>query len=170
MNELKASAAVSLIVTECDSPSVLLLRRAKNKHDPWSGQWAFPGGKWEEGDADLIDTSIRETYEECGCLLSRDELTMTLPFATAGNYSGYPVLVAPFLWRLKEKKELQLDTTEIEEARWQEIEILKDPKLHNDDLVIPEYPEIKFPYISLDDIPLWGFNYRVLMDYLGSSD
>ncbi|MCH8845952.1 MAG: CoA pyrophosphatase [Proteobacteria bacterium] len=170
MNELKASAAVSLIVTECDSPSVLLLRRAKNKHDPWSGQWAFPGGKWEEGDADLIDTSIRETYEECGCLLSRDELTMTLPFATAGNYSGYPVLVAPFLWRLKEKKELQLDTTEIEEARWQEIEILKDPKLHNDDLVIPEYPEIKFPYISLDDIPLWGFTYRVLMDYLGSSD
>ena len=170
MNELKASAAVSLIVTECDSPSVLLLRRAKNKHDPWSGQWAFPGGKWEEGDADLIDTSIRETYEECGCLLSRDELTMTLPFATAGNYSGYPVLVAPFLWRLKEKKELQLDTTEIEEARWQEIEILKDPKLHNDDLVIPEYPEIKFPYISLDDIPLLGFTYRVLMDYLGSSD
>ena len=65
---------------------------------------------------------------------------------------------------------MQLDTTEIEEARWQEIEILKDPKLHNDDLVIPEYPEIKCPYISLDDIPLWGFTYRVLMDYLGSSD
>lgn len=170
MKDNKASAAVSLIIAEGDSPSVLLLRRAKNKHDPWSGQWAFPGGKWEEGDADLIDTSIRETYEECGCLLSRDELSMSLPLATAGNYSRHPVLVAPFLWRLKEKKELLLDTTEMEEARWQEIEILKDLKLHNDDLVIPEYPEIKFPYISLDDVPLWGFTYGVLMNYLGSCD
>ena len=64
MSEMKVSAAVSLIITECDSPSVLLLRRAKNKKDPWSGQWAFPGGKWEEGDADLIDISNRKTYEE----------------------------------------------------------------------------------------------------------
>jgi 8-oxo-dGTP pyrophosphatase MutT (NUDIX family) len=170
MNELKASAAVSLIIAEGDSPSVLLLRRAENKHDPWSGQWAFPGGKWEEGDTDLIDTSIRETYEECGCLLSRDELTMSLPLATAGNYSGHPVVVAPFLWRLKEKKELLLDTTEMEEARWQKIEILKDLRLHNNDLVVPEYPQIKFPYISLDDVPLWGFTYRVLMNYLGTRD
>jgi len=167
---MKISAAVSLIITECDSPSVLLLRRAKNKHDPWSGQWAFPGGKWEEGDADLIDTSIRETYEECGCMLSRDELSMSLPIATAGNYSGHPVLVAPFLWKLKEKKELLLDTTEIEEARWQEIEMLKDTILHAHDLVIPDYPENRFSYIMLDGVPLWGFTYRVLMDYLSEHD
>ena len=170
MKENNACAAVALIITECASPSVLLLRRAKNKDDPWSGQWAFPGGKREEGDADLIDTSIRETYEECGCLLSRDELTMTLPLATAGNYSGHPVLVAPFLWKLKEKKELRIDTTEMEEARWQKIETFKDPALHSDGLVIPEYPQHKFPYVMLDDIPLWGFTYRVLMDYLREHD
>ena len=157
MSEVKASAAVALIITECEPPSVLLLKRAKNKHDPWSGQWAFPGGKWEEGDADLIDTSIRETYEECGCLLSRDKLTISLPIATAGNYSGHPVLVAPFLWKLKEKKELLLDTTEMEEARWQEIDYLKDMSLHKNDLVIPEYPELSFSYVMIDSVPLWGF-------------
>jgi len=79
MSEVKVSAAVALIITECDSPSVLLLKRAKNTNDPWSGQWAFPGGRWEEGDKDLLDTSIRETYEECGYRLTRDELIMTLP-------------------------------------------------------------------------------------------
>ena len=170
MSKMKVSAAVSLIITECDSPSVLLLRRAKNKKDPWSSQWAFPGGKWEEGDADLIDTSIRETYEECGCLLSRDELSMTLPLTSAGNYSGYPVVVAPFLWKLKEKKELHLDTTEMEEARWQEIAALKDTNLHAHDLVIPDYPEYSFSYVMLDSTPLWGFTYRVLMDYLDEYD
>jgi 8-oxo-dGTP pyrophosphatase MutT (NUDIX family) len=166
MKKNNARAAVAMIITECPKPSVLLLRRAKNKNDPWSGQWAFPGGKWEEGDADLIDTSIRETHEECGYLLSRDELFMTLPLASAGNYSGYPVVVAPFLWKLKEKKDLQIDTTEMEEARWQEIATLKDRNLHAHDLVIPDYPEHSFSYVMLDGVPLWGFTYRVLMDYL----
>jgi 8-oxo-dGTP pyrophosphatase MutT (NUDIX family) len=170
MNENIPQAAVALIVTECASPSVLLLRRAKNSQDPWSGQWAFPGGKWEDGDKDLIDTSIRETYEECGCLLSRDELIMPLPLATAGNYSGFPVIVAPFLWKIKEKKELQLDTTEMEEARWQEIHLLKDDSLHEQDLIIPDYPDKSFSYIMLNDVPLWGFTYGVLMSYLKEHD
>jgi 8-oxo-dGTP pyrophosphatase MutT (NUDIX family) len=166
MKDNNVSAAVALIITKCNSPSILLLRRAKNSQDPWSGQWAFPGGKWAIGDADLIDTSIRETYEECGYLLSRDELSKSLPLAMAGNYSGYPVMVAPFLWKIKEQQELQIDSTEVEKARWQEIKLFKDLKLHSHDLVIPEYPEIKFPYIMLDDVPLWGFTYSVLMNYL----
>ncbi len=144
MSEVKISAAVALIITECDSPSVLLLKRAKNTSDPWSSQWAFPGGRWEEGDEDLLDTCIRETYEECGYKLTRDEFVMTLPHAAAGNYSGYPVIVAPFLWKIKQKKELQLDTAEMEEARWQEIKMLKDKSLHEHDLVIPDYPEYSF--------------------------
>ena len=170
MNEVKVSAAVALIITECDSPSVLLLKRAKNTNDPWSGQWAFPGGRWEEGDEDLIDTSIRETYEECGYQLSRDELIMTLPHTFAGNYSGFPVMVAPFLWKVKGKVELQLDSIEMEQARWQEIEHFKDTRLHKHDLVIPDYPEHNFSYVMLDDVPLWGFTYRVLMDYLNEHD
>ena len=166
MKNNKASAAVALIIAECESTSVLLLRRAKNRKDPWSGQWAFPGGKWEEGDTDLVDTSIRETYEECGCLLSRDELSKSLPLAMAGNYSGYPVMVAPFLWKIKEQQELQIDGTEVEDARWQEVDHLKDMSLHKDDLVIPDYPEHNFSYVMLDDVPLWGFTYSVLMNYL----
>ena len=167
---MKASAAVALIMTECDPPSVLLLKRAKNINDPWSGQWAFPGGRWKETDEDLIDTGIRETYEECGCLLSRDELFMTLPFVSAGNHLAYPVVVAPFLWKLKEKKELLLDMTEIEAARWQKIETLKNTSLHGHDLVIPDHPEHRFSYLMLDGTPLWGFTYRVLMDYLNEHD
>ena len=170
MDNIKARAAVAVIITECESPSVLLLKRAKNQNDPWSGQWAFPGGKREADDADLIDTSIRETYEECGCILSRDDMTMTLPLANAGKHSGHPVLVAPFLWKIKQKKELQLDVTEMEEARWQEIKTLNNDALHKNDLVISEYPEKRFPYITLDNVPLWGFTYGVLMKYLRTHD
>ena len=91
---------------------------------------------------------------------------MSLPHASAGNYSGFPVMVAPFLWKIKEKKALALDFSEMEEARWQELRYLKDTSLHKNDLVIPDYPEHNFSYVMLDGLPLWGFTYRVLMDYL----
>lgn len=31
-----------------------------------SGQIGFPGGQWEEGDRELVDTALRETREEVG--------------------------------------------------------------------------------------------------------
>src|SRR5690606_14641244 len=31
-----------------------------------SGQIGFPGGKWEEGDRGILDTALRETWEEVG--------------------------------------------------------------------------------------------------------
>jgi hypothetical protein len=79
-------------------------------------------------------------------------------------------MVAPFLWKVKDKGELRLDNTEMEDARWQEIEHLKDMSLHKDDLVIPDYPEHNFSYVMLDGVPLWGFTYRVLMDYLNENN
>ena len=54
----------------------------------------------------------------------------------------------------------------MEEARWQEIKMLKDKSLHEYGLVIPDYPEHSFSYVMLDGVALWGFTYRVLMDYL----
>jgi len=45
--------------------NVLLIRRSECS-GVYSGQIAFPGGKREEGDADLWETARRETFEEIG--------------------------------------------------------------------------------------------------------
>lgn len=45
---------------------VLLVKRAKNACDPWSGQTALPGGKGTSEDHNLKETVIRETLEETG--------------------------------------------------------------------------------------------------------
>jgi 8-oxo-dGTP pyrophosphatase MutT (NUDIX family) len=45
---------------------VLLVRRAENACDPWSGQTALPGGKGSSGDHNLKETVVRETWEETG--------------------------------------------------------------------------------------------------------
>ncbi len=45
---------------------LLLIRRAEQPTDPWSGQIAMPGGHVEVGDANSTEAAYRETAEEVG--------------------------------------------------------------------------------------------------------
>ncbi|MDF1729466.1 MAG: CoA pyrophosphatase [Sulfitobacter sp.] len=59
-------AAVSIVLRLAPEPDVLLMVRAEDERDPWSGQVALPGGHRDPGDTDLIHTASRETLEEVG--------------------------------------------------------------------------------------------------------
>ena len=55
-------AAVALI---WNNDEFLLIKRADQNGDPWSGQMAIPGGHRESGEI-CEDTVVRETMEETG--------------------------------------------------------------------------------------------------------
>lgn len=59
-------AAVALI---WNSNEFLLIKRADQEGDPWSGQMALPGGHREPGES-CMDTVLRETMEETGLSIS----------------------------------------------------------------------------------------------------
>ncbi|MDI4638184.1 MULTISPECIES: CoA pyrophosphatase [Halomonadaceae] len=56
-------AAVLLPIVDRPEPTLLFTRRADHLKQH-GGQVAFPGGKWEHGDDDLLDTALREAEEE----------------------------------------------------------------------------------------------------------
>ena len=59
-----------------------------------SGQMAFPGGRFEEIDKDLIDTALRETHEEVGVKIEREKVigTLTNLYIPPSNTTVTPVI------------------------------------------------------------------------------
>ncbi len=70
---------------------ILTKRSSALKHHP--GQIAFPGGKRDESDRDLIETALREAREEIG-LLDRnvDVLGTFAPHETVTSFNVTPVV------------------------------------------------------------------------------
>ncbi|MDY6865753.1 MAG: NUDIX domain-containing protein, partial [Halobacteriota archaeon] len=63
----RKEAAVALILKECEEDiSIIFIKRSEDERDPWSGHMAFPGGRKDEEDESIIDTVMRETFEETG--------------------------------------------------------------------------------------------------------
>lgn len=150
---------------------ILILRRALNPHDPWSGHFAFPGGRREAGDADLLATCIRETREECGLELSPSDLRRELPPTTAGNALGKPVHVVPFLFEIVPDiapPRLRLDPLECAAAHWVPESHLRDPAARGFITPLPDV-EKRFPSILLEGGHIWGFTYKVLEELLADS-
>ncbi len=123
LSDTLAPAAVLIpIVDRPDDLSVLLTRRsAKLKHH--AGQVGFPGGRTEAGDADIVATALRETYEELGIHPHQVEVVGFLsPIPTL---SGYAVTAVVGL--LADDTRLTLDPTEVEAAFEVPLDYLLNP-------------------------------------------
>ena len=147
--------------------SVLLIRRTERQDDPWSGHWSFPGGRREPEDEDLVETALRELAEECGIVLGRESLEKCLTPAAAGRRVGRVITVAPFLFHAPAEQTLTLDPEEAAQALWVPLSLLRDPSRHCLTPVQRLPKGAIFPAIQLNGVPLWGFTYRVLMEWLG---
>jgi 8-oxo-dGTP pyrophosphatase MutT (NUDIX family) len=65
-------AAVAVILRErAGDLDALLIRRAEDPRDRWSGHMALPGGRRETADATIEATAVRETREEVGLDLAQ---------------------------------------------------------------------------------------------------
>jgi 8-oxo-dGTP pyrophosphatase MutT (NUDIX family) len=146
--------------------SVLLIRRTERETDPWSGHWSFPGGRRDPQDEDLVETALRELAEECGIVLARDCLERSLPLTAAGRRVGRVMHVAPFLFGASAELATALDPEEAAEALWLPVSWFRDPTRHCLVPVPRLPPERIFPAIELNGVPLWGFTYRVLTEWL----
>lgn len=89
---IQPQAAVLVLISHGDNPAILYTKRAAHlRQHP--GEVCFPGGMWEAGDADLLRTAQRETYEEIGLPVSEMRVLGRLPQSL--TKAGTPV--TPFV-------------------------------------------------------------------------
>jgi 8-oxo-dGTP pyrophosphatase MutT (NUDIX family) len=163
---MEPEAAVA-IVRNCKQPeSVLLMRRSVRQSDSWSGHWSFPGGRREASDPDPLHTALRELEEECGVRLRREDMEAQLPTREARRRTGPWVQVTPFLFRAPCELPAAPDGREAVEARWVPLDMLRDPASHLLRPIPGTPPEWRFPAVPLGVVPLWGFTYQLIADWL----
>jgi 8-oxo-dGTP pyrophosphatase MutT (NUDIX family) len=160
-------AAVAIVRARAPEESILLIRRTERVGDPWSGHWSLPGGRRDPGDPDLLHTALRELAEECAILLTADQLESALPATSVGRLLGPRMLVAPFVFSVDYELPTIADPEEAAEAIWLPVSVLRDPARHAVQSVPGMPPDMQFPGIDLNGVPLWGFTYKLVTDWLG---
>ena len=163
---LQPDAAVAIVHTRREPESVLLMRRSERPDDSWSGHWSLPGGRCDAEDLDLVHTALRELEEECGVRLTEGDLETALPHTVARRKAPPFLLVAPFVFRVEGELPTTLDAREAVESLWIPVELLRDPGRHSLRAVPGRPREMLFPTIELRGAPLWGFTYRLLIEWL----
>jgi len=107
------SAAVLIALVESknnDGLQVLLTKRASHlKHHP--SQVSFPGGKVEKEDSSIVDTALREAFEEIG--LSRDCAKVVGQLPAYETISGFHV--TPVVALVTADQTYQIDKNEVAE-------------------------------------------------------
>ncbi|MGH1355174.1 MAG: CoA pyrophosphatase [Thalassovita sp.] len=90
--KLRSAGVLVAMIMHKGEPHVILTKRASHlKHHP--GQIAFPGGKQDEGDADVIAAALREAQEEVGLNPDVVEVLGTLPaHETVTGFAVTPVI------------------------------------------------------------------------------
>ncbi|WP_243675310.1 CoA pyrophosphatase [Vulcanisaeta distributa] len=155
-------AAVAVIYNPC-LDAFLIGKRTENPNDPWSGDAAFPGGRFNPTkDKDLVETAIRETREEVGLDLTNDAIILGVldPFSpsNAPNINVVPVI---FLLRDCNPK-LTINKAELSKVFWLGIgDVTKHVKLN------VNIKGLSRPAIVVGDVTIWGgMTYRILRKLL----
>lgn len=154
-------AAVLIPLVRRPEPTLLLTRRAAHL-STHGGQVAFPGGKREDQDADLLATALRESEEEIGLPPSRVEVLGRLSDVVSLHglkVTPYVGLIPPGLPLIPDRRELDA----IFEVPV--VDFLDDRRTHTD-VIRVEGRDYYVPSYRHDGHVIWGLSAMMLVELL----
>jgi len=157
-------AAVAVIFRPgAQGAEVLLIHRAEDPRDPWSGHLSFPGGRVDPGDKNELAAAVRETSEEVGLNLNRRARSIgrfsDLQAVARGRRLG--LVIEPFAFELLEPARLALNH-EVQETLWLSLAHLVDRRNRSSLEYDIDGRTVELPCYHLEGRLLWGLTLRML--------
>lgn len=155
-------AAVAIILFHNEAGKLCTIVTKRQEYDgSHSGQISFPGGKKEPDDANLLDTAIRECYEEIGVHARNFELLKELTplFVPVSRF-----LITPYVF-YSENKTFDYMRSEREVAAIHEpdlLELFNSEVVYLDLQITSDYTLRKVPHFKQGDILIWGATALIL--------
>lgn len=160
----QADAAVLVPVTREREPQLILTRRAltMNSH---AGEVAFPGGKRDGSDRDLLHTALRESEEEIGLQPSRVEVLGPLAQVTSRAGIG----VSPWVGLVDPDVVLTPSPTELDSIFRVPLRFFVDTQPRNDHLVRWMGNEFLMPTWRHEGQVIWGLTAYIIVDLVNTA-
>lgn len=159
-------AAVAVVLTA--DRDLLLIRRAERQGDAWSGQLAFPGGKKDPTDADLLAAATREAREEVD--LALDPRALGGPLDDLMARPVHDMLVRPYVFVLPDRPPLR-PNPEVAEVHWVSLDALLSGKGRGPMPYSWQGVSLTLPCVDVGaPVPLWGMSLRIVDDLLHRID
>lgn len=151
-NAIKCAVGIHIFFE--DEPILILIERPSNmrKH---AGQIAFPGGKMDQSDVDLLETALRESEEELG--INRSAATnigeLNPIFIPVTNY-----LVSPFVFIHSKKPLFTVNELEVNELLFMSFSMLVHPTTRTNRRIYLEEGKwlSDVPCFEIENKFIWG--------------
>jgi len=162
-NTNKVRAAILVPIFDREGELYVLFIKRSHTVATHQGQVAFPGGRSEPDDPDILTTALREAYEEVGL---RPETVEVLGRLTTAATMTSNYLVTPFVGVIGVPTDLRADEHEVAEIFSVPVAALKDPRFRgrykwNRGGSIQDYPAILY-----GEQPIWGLTLRIIEELL----
>lgn len=156
---VKKSAVLLLIYLHQGEYKLVFIKRA-NGGGSHSGQIAFPGGKHEKNDKNLIATALRETKEEIGVLNITSIGTLSSIYIPVSNY-----FVQPIVGILNKQPTFTKNINEVELIYSVNIKELLSAKIITKTFKINK-KTITAPFYIFNNFELWGATAMILSEFI----
>lgn len=157
-------AAVAILIYKSNKNIDEIVFIKRNEYEGHhSGQVSFPGGKADSGDGNLINTALRECYEEIGVKLSKNELigSLTPLYVIVSEFMIYP-----FIFYIPFEPAFQIDRTEVNYLiRFPFREIIL-PELRKEKMMVLFGKDYQVPYYDINNEIVWGATAMILAELI----
>ncbi len=153
---------MALFYPNNENQSMFLLILRKTYEGVHSNQVAFPGGKEEAGDRDLLHTALRETQEEVGVAPQKIKYLkeLTKVYIPPSNF-----MVSPFIGLCKEPIDFLIQEEEVESTVEVVVQdLLDDTLIHSKKIRTSYAVDVDVPAFKLNGYTVWGATAMMLSE------